>query len=72
MVCAIVAGLLPLDLLGELISIGTLMAFALVCLGIHPPPNPSDLVRPFHPPAPLPVLGVVNYVGMMFTLPPDT
>ena len=31
---ALIAGFFPLDLLGELISIGTLMAFAIVCLGI--------------------------------------
>ena len=74
-VCAVVAGLLPLDLLGELISIGTLMAFAMVCLGIwvlrHKRP---DLPRPFKTPlVPLvPVLGFVICVGQMFTLPPDT
>ena len=28
------AGLLPLDVLGELVSIGTLMAFALICAGV--------------------------------------
>ena len=33
--CAIIAGLFPLNLLGELISIGTLLAFALVCAGVQ-------------------------------------
>jgi APA family basic amino acid/polyamine antiporter len=31
---ALAAGLLPLDVLGELVSIGTLMAFALICAGV--------------------------------------
>ena len=74
-VCSIVAGLLPLDLLGELISIGTLMAFAIVCLGILVlRKTRPDLPRPFRTPwVPLvPILGVITCVGMMFTLPPDT
>ena len=74
-VCSIVAGLLPLDLLGELISIGTLMAFAIVCLGILVLRRTRpDLPRPFRTPwVPLvPILGVITCVGMMFTLPPDT
>ncbi len=74
-VCSIVAGLLPLDLLGELISIGTLMAFAIVCLGILVLRRTRpDLPRPFRTPwVPLvPLLGFFTCVGMMFTLPPDT
>jgi len=31
---ALAAGFLPLDVLGELVSIGTLMAFALICAGV--------------------------------------
>ena len=33
-IAAVTAGFTPLDLLGELISIGTLLAFAVVCAGI--------------------------------------
>ncbi len=33
-VVALAAGLLPLDILGEMVSIGTLAAFALVCLAV--------------------------------------
>jgi basic amino acid/polyamine antiporter, APA family len=32
--CALGAGLLPLDVLGELVSIGTLLAFVIVCVGV--------------------------------------
>lgn len=74
-VCAIVAGLLPLDLLGELISIGTLMAFALVCLGVWVlRVKRPDLPRPFRTPA-LPVvsiLGTITCAIQMYMLPPDT
>jgi len=74
-VCAIVAGLLPLDLLGELISIGTLMAFALVCLGVWVlRVKRPDLPRPFRTPL-LPlvsVLGVVTCGIQMYMLPGDT
>jgi APA family basic amino acid/polyamine antiporter len=31
---ALLTGLLPLDILGELVSIGTLLAFVIVCLGV--------------------------------------
>jgi APA family basic amino acid/polyamine antiporter len=74
-ICSVVAGLLPLDLLGELISIGTLMAFAMVCLGILVLRRTRpDLPRPFRTPlVPLvPILGVLTCVGMMCTLPGDT
>ncbi len=32
--CALAGGLLPIDILGELTSIGTLFAFVLVCIGV--------------------------------------
>ena len=74
-VCAIVAGLLPLDLLGELISIGTLMAFAMVCIGVWVlRVKRPDLPRPFRTPW-LPVvsmLGLGMCVLQMFMLPPET
>ncbi|MGD0675899.1 MAG: amino acid permease [Polyangiaceae bacterium] len=34
LVCAVAGGLLPIDILAELTSIGTLFAFVLVCLGV--------------------------------------
>ena len=74
-VAALIAGLFPIGLLGELVSIGTLLAFAIVCLGVfvlrikHP-----EIHRPFK--APLfpfvPIMGVISAVGVMYFLPGDT
>ncbi|HEY4211035.1 MAG TPA: amino acid permease [Steroidobacteraceae bacterium] len=69
---ALFAGLFPLDYLAELISIGTLLAFAFVCLAVlvmrykHP-----DTPRPFRVPwAPVTcVLGAVVCLGMTLALP---
>lgn len=73
--CAVISGLFPLDLLGELISIGTLLAFALVCAGVwvlrYKRP---DLPRPFRTPlVPLvPILGIGTCVLQMCFLPAIT
>src|SRR5205823_12198823 len=61
-VAAVVAGLFPIGILGELVSIGTLLAFVIVCAGIlvlrYRSPN---LARPFRTPlVPLvPILGII-------------
>src|SRR6266581_2069610 len=68
-------GLLPLQLLGTWVNIGTLLAFVLVCAGVwilrHQRP---DLHRPFRTPwvPVVPILGIVCCVGLMLTLPADT
>jgi len=74
-VAMIVAGLFPISILGELVSIGTLLAFVIVCGGIlvlrYKRP---ELERPFKTPLfPLiPILGVLTSFGVMATLPLDT
>ncbi|HMH26507.1 MAG TPA: amino acid permease, partial [Gemmatimonadaceae bacterium] len=71
-VAAVVAGLFPIGLLGELVSIGTLLAFVIVCGGIimlrYKSPN---LARPFRTPlVPLvPILGILICGYMMTSLP---
>jgi APA family basic amino acid/polyamine antiporter len=75
LLAALIAGLLPLDVLGELISIGILLAFTVVCIGVlvlrYSRP---DLHRPFRvPAAPITcVLGALVCGGMTYFLPLDT
>jgi APA family basic amino acid/polyamine antiporter len=72
---AICGGLMPMSLVGELVSIGTLLAFVLVCAGVfilrqtHP-----ELKRPFKTPlywliAPA---GMLSCLWVMSGLPHDT
>jgi len=72
---AICGGLMPLSLVGELVSIGTLLAFVLVCLAIPilRKTNP-EIKRPFKTPvywlvAPL---GAAACLWVMYGLPLDT
>ncbi len=74
-VAAVVAGLFPIGILGELVSIGTLLAFVIVCAGIIVlrKTNP-DIKRPFKTPlVPLfPILGILICGLQMYALPNDT
>ena len=71
----IIGGLLPLSLLGELVSIGTLLAFVIVCAAIIVlRVKQPDLPRPFKTPlVPLvPILGILICGAQMAGLPRDT
>jgi APA family basic amino acid/polyamine antiporter len=71
-IVAIMPAFLPIDRLAELVNIGTLLAFTIVCAGVwvlrvrHP-----DLHRPFKTPlVPLvPILGIITAVYLMTNLP---
>jgi APA family basic amino acid/polyamine antiporter len=72
---AIIAGVFPLNLLGELISIGTLLAFAIVCLGVIVlRRRRPDLLRPFRVPGYpwVPLAGIAVCLALMASLPRDT
>jgi APA family basic amino acid/polyamine antiporter len=74
-ISAAMAGFVPFALLGELISIGTLLAFAIVCAGIPILRRTApEAHRPFRTPwVPLiPILGVLSCFALMFSLPNDT
>jgi APA family basic amino acid/polyamine antiporter len=71
----ILAGVLPIRILGELVSIGTLLAFAIVCISIIVlRKTKPDIHRSFKTPlVPLiPVLGAAICLIQMFALPFDT
>jgi basic amino acid/polyamine antiporter, APA family len=72
---SIAAGFTPIRILGELVSIGTLMAFVIVSIGIiflrYQRP---ELERPFKTPlVPLiPILSVIVSLALMLSLPTET
>jgi basic amino acid/polyamine antiporter, APA family len=71
-VVAVAAGLLPLGTLSQLVSIGSLLAFTLVCLGvIILRRTRPDLPRPFRVPGVpyVPVLGALICLVQMASLP---
>jgi APA family basic amino acid/polyamine antiporter len=69
---ALLAGLLPLNILAELVNIGTLLAFVIVCAAVlimrktHP-----DAHRPFRVPLVpfVPIMGIATCLLLMFSLP---
>lgn len=72
LIISLIAGLMPLGDLAELVNIGTLAAFAFVCVGvIILRITQPDLPRPFRSPfSPLfPVLGMLSCGGLMLFLP---
>jgi APA family basic amino acid/polyamine antiporter len=74
-VAALVAGAFPIGLLGQLVSIGTLFAFVIVCAGVLVLRYRSpELHRPFRTPLVpfVPIGGIVVCGYLMYSLPTDT
>jgi APA family basic amino acid/polyamine antiporter len=72
---AFFAATIPIGILGELVSIGTLLAFVIVCAGVWTLRVRSPgMHRPFKTPmVPLvPILGIVISLGLMAGLPGST
>jgi APA family basic amino acid/polyamine antiporter len=72
---AFFASLIPIGILGELVSIGTLLAFVIVCAGVWVlRVTRPELPRPFKTPwVPLvPILGIAVSGLMMVSLPGET
>jgi len=72
---AFFAALIPIGVLGELVSIGTLLAFVIVCAGVWIlRRSRPDLHRPFKTPmVPLvPILGILISAFLMASLPAET
>ncbi len=72
---ALLAGVTPLEVLGELVSIGTLLAFAVVCIAVVAmrriaPTAPRAFRIPWVPA--LPIAGALTCLGLMLTLPEST
>ncbi|HEX3571374.1 MAG TPA: amino acid permease [Acidobacteriaceae bacterium] len=75
LVVAVFASTIPLDKLGEMTSIGTLLAFIIVCAGVlvlrsRRPDLPRPFRAPFSPATP--ILGIVISLAMMLGLPGET
>lgn len=74
-IMAIIAGLTPIGLLAELVNIGTLAAFVLVCGGVivlrrTKPDMPRPFKLGFHPIIPL--AGIISCLYLMMSLPAAT
>jgi APA family basic amino acid/polyamine antiporter len=74
-VCAAVAGFTPIEVLGQLVSIGTLLAFVLVCIGVvilrkSAPQNRRPFRTPWVPW--VPAAGAIICLAQMLGLPGET
>jgi APA family basic amino acid/polyamine antiporter len=74
-IVAVVASLTPIDILGEMVSIGTLFAFVLVCGAVvYLRRSDADVARPFRTPGVpvVPILGIAFSLLLMVFLPWQT
>jgi APA family basic amino acid/polyamine antiporter len=74
-VAMVLSGILPISILGELVSIGTLLAFVIVCVSVIVlRKKRPDFHRPFRTPwvPVVPILGAGICLLQMFALPRDT
>ncbi|MBV8938665.1 MAG: amino acid permease, partial [Alphaproteobacteria bacterium] len=70
-ISGIVAGMTPIEDLGDLVNLGTLMAFAIICFTVlYMRLKEAELHRPFKVPFPrvVPVLGILSCMLLISTL----
>ena len=72
---ALIAALVPIRILGELVSIGTLFAFGVICAAVlilrrTDPERPRPFRAPWVPV--VPILGILTCLALMLGLPGDT
>ena len=72
---SVFAGFIPISDLGHMVSIGTLLAFALVCLGVlimrkKMPDAPRSFKTPFVPF--VPIAGIIICLALMYSLPNES
>ncbi len=71
---SVLAAFLPLRILAELVNIGTLLAFVIVCsavliMRVKHPEAERPFRAPFYPVTP--ILGILTCLVLMFSLPPE-
>jgi APA family basic amino acid/polyamine antiporter len=74
LVTAIAAGFFDINVLGDMTSVGTLAAFAIVCLSVIylrrvAPELPRGFKVPLYPV--VPVLGIISCAYLIYTVPPN-
>lgn len=74
LVTAVAAGFFDINVLGDMTSVGTLAAFAIVCLSVIylrrvAPELPRGFKVPFYPVVPL--LGILSCAYLIYTVPPN-
>jgi APA family basic amino acid/polyamine antiporter len=74
LVTAIAAGFFDINVLGDMTSVGTLAAFAIVCLSVIylrrvAPELPRGFKVPLYPV--VPVLGILSCAYLIYTVPPN-
>jgi basic amino acid/polyamine antiporter, APA family len=74
LITAVAAGFFDINVLGDMTSVGTLAAFAIVCLSViylrrNAPELPRGFTVPLYPV--LPVLGILSCAYLITTVPPN-